>query len=641
MAINNSATWLHLLYTIGGKLNEKDICKLKFLYQDIIPINSYGITNTGLAFIQVLKDKAAIKKDNLKDFLHKLNTIGKYRLATEIIALEKSQEINKEFDGTLENIEKWYTMLLKIGIGLKYKSIRHLNWKCLGIHVDSPSSIEAHDAGLHLIQTLIDRKSITPNDLQCLQTNLPLVDENKFVTEIEEYLKDLKEAKDGVIDNKYLLETTERETHRNSSQLSIAESNDFTDKDYCDISDAELNDTELAIKDYNKTDCNSGMQSNSRSEQKFQNSSELEISKQLKEDTENLPPNSIIPVPQSCSPPRPVAVVLEAFDELEIKPQLREDTDNLLPNSIIPVPCFPLCPGTGFIETYGEFVEASANEINSSASIGTFDKEAAVDDNFYPMSADPCGRCLIFNNHFTTPVIIGDKRLNSRKGTSRDEDRLKDLFERLNFEVQICPNQTAEEMIETLASEAQDEKKEKHNCMVVFILSHGIEDGIHGSCGNIITIKKLCKLFSGANCKLLIGKPILFFIQACQGDEDGKIIQLESKLQFDAPKSIAADADVLVFVATTPGTGSVRDIEDGSWFIQELCEVFEKNANEKSLSNLLTEVKHKLSGKRSHSQDGNPFGMIPNIRHNTLRKDILFRTTDDFAGYKKHSISFC
>jgi len=112
--------------------------------------------------------------------------------------------------------------------------------------------------------------------------------------------------------------------------------------------------------------------------------------------------------------------------------------------------------------------------------------------------------------------------------------------------------------------------------MVVFILSHGIEDGIHGSCGNIITIKKLCKLFSGANCKLLIGKPILFFIQACQGDEDGKIIQLESKLQFDAPKSIAADADVLVFVATTPGTGSVRDIEDGSWFIQELCEVFEK-----------------------------------------------------------------
>jgi hypothetical protein len=53
--------------------------------------------------------------------------------------------------------------------------------------------------------------------------------------------------------------------------------------------------------------------------------------------------------------------------------------------------------------------------------------------------------------------------------------------------------------------------------VVVCILSHGMPGKIYTVDGELIPINDLTAAFNGQNAKHLIGKPKLFFIQACRG----------------------------------------------------------------------------------------------------------------------------
>ncbi len=55
--------------------------------------------------------------------------------------------------------------------------------------------------------------------------------------------------------------------------------------------------------------------------------------------------------------------------------------------------------------------------------------------------------------------------------------------------------------------------------LVVFILSHGVADAVYGIDGKLVNIEDLVTLFDGKHCSKLVGKPKLFFIQACQGSK--------------------------------------------------------------------------------------------------------------------------
>ena len=56
------------------------------------------------------------------------------------------------------------------------------------------------------------------------------------------------------------------------------------------------------------------------------------------------------------------------------------------------------------------------------------------------------------------------------------------------------------------------------NCFVCIVLSHGDRDVIYGVDGKTISLDKLKDALVD-NCPTLVGKPKLFFIQACQGSE--------------------------------------------------------------------------------------------------------------------------
>ena len=57
------------------------------------------------------------------------------------------------------------------------------------------------------------------------------------------------------------------------------------------------------------------------------------------------------------------------------------------------------------------------------------------------------------------------------------------------------------------------------NCFICCILTHGKLGKVYGTDGATVDIMELTSSFKGAKCKSLVGKPKLFFIQACQGLE--------------------------------------------------------------------------------------------------------------------------
>ena len=56
----------------------------------------------------------------------------------------------------------------------------------------------------------------------------------------------------------------------------------------------------------------------------------------------------------------------------------------------------------------------------------------------------------------------------------------------------------------------------KYDAFCMFMLSHGKEGLIYSSDNKDIIIADLVANFDGDHCKNLVGKPKMFFIQACQ-----------------------------------------------------------------------------------------------------------------------------
>ena len=128
----------------------------------------------------------------------------------------------------------------------------------------------------------------------------------------------------------------------------------------------------------------------------------------------------------------------------------------------------------------------------------------------------------------------------------------------VRFEVSVCENNSSQQMIETLTLIASQDEQAAYECFICCILTHGFNGGIYGNDGSILRIEKLKNVFEDST--YLFDKPKLFFIQACQGDQDGRGFMLQKdspivqdNLDTQVPRSITTDADFLFFMAATSG----------------------------------------------------------------------------------------
>ncbi|CAL8332972.1 unnamed protein product [Boreogadus saida] len=214
----------------------------------------------------------------------------------------------------------------------------------------------------------------------------------------------------------------------------------------------------------------------------------------------------------------------------------------------------------------------------------------------YPLTSKPTGLCLIINNE----NYIGGP---PRRGTEKDAESLATVFSWLGFQVLMCKDNTASDMDEVtklLANPRCMARLQKYkleewsdgrftglsalpqhgDAFVCCVLSHGEEDKVLGIDFGDVPIRKITSAFIAENCRDLIGKPKVFFIEACQGrglqpgvTVDGYSIMEQGKEYFPI------EADFLVSKATVAKYQALRHTKTGSYFIQSLCEQLRKGCS--------------------------------------------------------------
>ncbi|KFW00337.1 Caspase-9, partial [Eurypyga helias] len=261
----------------------------------------------------------------------------------------------------------------------------------------------------------------------------------------------------------------------------------------------------------------------------------------------------------------------------------------------------------------------------------------------YELKADPCGHCLILNNvNFSR-----HSDLSTRVGSDVDCEKLEKRFKALRFNVLTRRNLEAQEMVVELQSLARQDHGTS-DCCIVVILSHGCQTShiqfpgaVYGTDGKPIPIEKIVNYFNGSHCPSLRGKPKLFFIQACGGEQRdrGFVVDCNSpgdeaprgSLESDArpfqppagngdePDAVASlptPSDILVSYSTFPGFVSWREASTGSWYVETLDSMLEQYACSEDLLSMLLRVANAVSAKGRYKQ-------IPGC-FNFLRKKFFF-----------------
>ncbi|XP_006788500.1 caspase-8 [Neolamprologus brichardi] len=220
----------------------------------------------------------------------------------------------------------------------------------------------------------------------------------------------------------------------------------------------------------------------------------------------------------------------------------------------------------------------------------------------YPMTSEKRGICLIVNND----NFSNSSQLKKREGTAVDQKCLQSVFQWLGFKVESHHDCDTNEML-SVFKELGKRDHSRFDCVVCCVLSHGVEGSVYGVDGSTVKISDLTDLFNGLNCPSLVGKPKLFFIQACQGNSEQQAVFIESDSSaysfhwtdaIKAKQGIPNSADFLLGMATVPFHVSFRERTNGTWFIQSLCQnLVQMVPREFDLMSILTKVNADVSKK--------------------------------------------
>lgn len=242
----------------------------------------------------------------------------------------------------------------------------------------------------------------------------------------------------------------------------------------------------------------------------------------------------------------------------------------------------------------------------------------------YNMQHSRRGKCVIFNNR----TFELHTKLNERRGTDVDAVNLRLRFEALGFDTVVYQDLKTKQMLYEL-EKLGEENHSGSDCFVCCILSHGDRDVVFGTDGKF-PVDSVLEPFRGDKCPTLVGKPKLFFIQACRGDrlDDGVPVVVDTA---DAPSHvyrIPTHADFLTFYSTVPGFYSWRNTTQGSWFVQSLCKVLQQRAHNTDLLTMLTVVCRQVALYYESSVPGDSVmdskKQVPSIV-STLTRLVCFR----------------
>ncbi|XP_046574801.1 caspase-3-like [Haliotis rubra] len=193
-------------------------------------------------------------------------------------------------------------------------------------------------------------------------------------------------------------------------------------------------------------------------------------------------------------------------------------------------------------------------------------------------------------------------------GTDVDAERMTETLVSRGFDVDMVQDVTADTLQACLMSKAASDHS-KRDCFVCVIMTHGSEDHVTCTDGRTVHIKTLISYFAGGRCRTLIGKPKIFIINACQGDQvdEGQDVadaavfrgndddEDDDESDEDLFQNLPYEVDFLYIHSTVHGYFSYRNTMNGSYFIQTLCDVMEQYGGQLEICKLLTVVNRRLA----------------------------------------------
>ncbi|XP_071499316.1 caspase-7-like [Diadema antillarum] len=247
----------------------------------------------------------------------------------------------------------------------------------------------------------------------------------------------------------------------------------------------------------------------------------------------------------------------------------------------------------------------------------------------YNMTHTNRGRAVIVNETRFEPVT----GVEDRGGTDPDMNGLERAFGKLGFQTEIHSDLTVLDF-RTLLHTLSTEDYRDDDCFAFVVMSHGADGVLYCRDGKI-PIEEVANAFKGYQCPSLIGKPKLFFFQACRGSWFDSGVLTTSADNFDEPDAgkepqlsytIPVEADFLLAYSSPPGYYSWRSLSEGCWFIQALVKAFEKYGTCMELVQMMTRVNRTVAySYESSTRDARLNGLkqMPCFV-STLTKEVYF-----------------
>ena len=240
----------------------------------------------------------------------------------------------------------------------------------------------------------------------------------------------------------------------------------------------------------------------------------------------------------------------------------------------------------------------------------------------YNMNHVERGIALIINvQNYDAPNPF---ELEERKWSEKDVENLEKTLNFLEFKVILSLDSTKSEIEKALKEQAELDHSQS-DCFLCVVMSHGNEDNIVTRDNLEMSFKEIMEPIKVS--KSLENKPKLFFFQACRGDHEMEIAR--SKSRSDSPelnsgeqityddqtrrdntsvsdasntnkKALSfAETDLLVYNATIPKHYAYGTVTNGTYFIQNVCNVLREEAyknlpNNLPLSQMITIINQRV-----------------------------------------------
>lgn len=258
---------------------------------------------------------------------------------------------------------------------------------------------------------------------------------------------------------------------------------------------------------------------------------------------------------------------------------------------------------------------------------------------------------IINNEHFRPSTNMG-----RRQGTGEDGRKLQQLFENLGCSCSVHADLTGSDMKTAVQRYAKNDHKDR-DFAAICILTHGSQTPnskciVYGVDKGEVPVDELVEYFYGTVSPSLVGKPKLFFIQACQGQKQGYPViksptcpitqrglpvaeatdssdarHVAALADGERAQTLPETADILVAYSTFPGYESYRDVNEGTYFIRHLVKVLQEQHHNTDLQSMMTEVKKKVA--QEDIVIATPSGSRKDVKQmvltwTTLTKDLYF-----------------